>query len=110
MSYSNYYGIYKQIFDLEQKSITCNLHQNKYSNRDLASDLIPLVLAQWRKPNIKFQQPVIIGEKSLHYRLKTLWEKVENVAWGRTKAKVKEELILKLDELMDHMSSYNTFM
>ena len=93
--------IQKGILLKEQKSMTCNLHHNKYSNKDLASDLIPFVLAQWRKANVKFQQPVIIGEKSLYYRIKTLWEKVENVAWGRTKAKVKEELILKLDKLMD---------
>ena len=45
--------IQKGILLKEQKSITCNLRQNKYSNRDLASDLIPLVLAQWRKANIK---------------------------------------------------------
>ena len=63
--------------------------------------VFPLVLAQWKKANIKFQQPVIIGEKSPYYRIKTIWEKVENVAWGRTKAKVKEEVILKLDKLID---------
>ncbi|XP_065656719.1 uncharacterized protein LOC136082069 [Hydra vulgaris] len=93
--------IQKGILLKEQKNITCNLHHNKYSNKDLASDLIPFVLAQWRKANVKLQQPVIIGEKSLYYRIKTLWEKVENVVWKRTKAKVKEELLLKLDKLMD---------
>ena len=55
--------IQKGILLKEQKSITCNLRQNKYSNRDFASDVFQLVLSQWRKANVNFQQPVIIGGK-----------------------------------------------
>ena len=59
----------------EQKSITCNQRQNKYSNRDLASDLIPLVLVRWRKPNIKFQQQLISNKNSLgKSRKRCMWK------------------------------------
>ena len=38
--------IQKRILLKEQKNITYNLRQSKYPNKDLANDLIPLVLAQ----------------------------------------------------------------
>lgn len=44
-----------------------NIHQNKYSKRDLARNLVSLIFAKRRKANVKFQQPAIIGEKSLYY-------------------------------------------
>lgn len=100
--------IQRGILQKETKAIFFNLDMSKYTNREVAQDLTPLLIAQWTKSNAKFKSPIIIQEKSVVKKIVKLWETVEKVVWGRANKKIKEQLELDLDKLMDLTSCSHT--
>ena len=89
------------LFLKERKLLEENISKQNYTSQELARDLAPLIIAQWTKSNAKFTPPVIITEKALYARIEKLWDRVSDVVRGRAKPKVKKQVELELDKLMD---------
>ena len=75
--------------------------RTELSFNQLSKELVPLVLAQWERSNAKFSPPVVIQSKSLANKIERLWNRVENVAWGRSNKSENEKLMEVLDRLLD---------
>ena len=69
--------------------------------KQIASDLCPLVLGQWRKSNSKLAPPVIISEVSVVQKIQRFWDKVSDVLWNRVKQKDRKYVMDHLDTLFD---------
>ena len=74
---------------------------SSYSKKQIAKDLAPMILAQWHKSNNKFVPPVIMKLYSLEKKIEILWQRAEDVAWGRKGKKEKEKFDQDLDKLID---------
>ena len=84
----------------EKKLLEEDLSKTSYTKKELASDLAPLVLAQWTKTNYRFIPPVVIKENTLVKKIEKLWQTAEDFAWGR-KTKGEEAFLEKIDKLLD---------
>ena len=49
----------------ELKSIKLDIERKHYPVEDIAGDIAPLVIEQWRKANAKFSSPVVIETTSV---------------------------------------------
>lgn len=85
----------------ERKLLEENISNQNYTSKELSRDLAPLIVAQWSKSNAKFTPPVIVTEKAIHYRIEKLWDRVSDVVRGRAKPKVKKQVEMELDKVMD---------
>lgn len=72
-----------------------------YSSKEIASDLVPLVEAQWQKANVLFTAPVTVGRKSLAQKIERLLNRAINAAHGRGKTGERAEVENSLDRLFD---------
>ena len=68
---------------------------------EMMDQVVPCVMAQWHKANVKFAPPVIITEGSLKKRLIEAWSKVQVIARGKANKSLKETWEGKLDKLLD---------
>ena len=85
--------IQQGIFLRDQKFLFEDVAKNapSYSKKQIAKDLAPMILAQWHKSNNKFVPPVIMKQYSLEKKIEILWQRAEDVAWGRKGEKAKEK-------------------
>ena len=65
---------------LEQGSAKKDIHVS-----EIVKELVPLIVAQWHKSNVKFSPPVTIMEHSIKNKVERLWRKIEEVVRGRGK-------------------------
>lgn len=85
----------------ELKYCEQDVDKRNYPVKQIASDLCPLVLDQWRKSNANFIPPVIISEISVIQKIQRFWEKVSDVVWNRVKEKDRKYVMDHLDTLFD---------
>ena len=85
----------------ERLSIEEKRYDKDISVSEIVRELVPLILLQWHKSNAKFTPPVIVQEKSLVTKVERIWERVSNVARGRTKKSEKDKVMGMLDSLLD---------
>ena len=65
------------------------------------AQVVLLSFTQWHKSNNKFVPPVIMKQYSLEKKIEILWQRAEDVAWGRKGEKEKEKFDQNLDKLID---------
>ena len=82
-----------------------SLNQNSCKRADIKlqviKELATLITNQWHKSNCKFIPPVIITEASLIQKVRRLWDKAENICWGRVKSDIKVNFLNEIDSLFD---------
>ena len=95
--------IQQGIFLRDQKFLFEDVAKNapSYSKKQIAKDLAPMILAQWHKSNNKFVPPVIMKQYSLEKKIENLWQRAEDVAWGRKGKKETDKFDQDLDKLID---------
>ena len=91
----------KGILIQEQNLIKQEKNRNQLSINDLCELLAYEVQDQWRKSNEQFIEPVTVSQKSLKNRLKTYWKNAVDVANECSSKVVKDNLLQKLDRLLD---------
>ena len=85
----------------DHKLLVENVAKQYYSKVHLAMDLAPLILDQWTKSNHKFKSPITINKNSLRMRIMRIWQRAEEIAWGRMPQKVTDAFEKDLDKLLD---------
>ena len=85
----------------DEKHIIEGVAIGHYTKGQIARDLAPLVMAQWEKANPQFKTPVIIKENTLVKKIERLWQRAEDIIYGRKGKKDREILENYLDRLLD---------
>ena len=75
--------------------------KNHYQVDKVLNDILPSLLAQWKKANAKFERPVIIHVETIKIRLKKVWDQALKVAKGRVSLAEKQRFTSKLDKLFE---------
>ena len=83
------------------KVIEEGLDKGKYEVKEIMSDLLPLVKAQWVKASTKLDGKALLSDRQIHKKLIQLWKDTNDVAWGRVKQKKKDKILYSLDRLLD---------
>ena len=85
----------------EARLVEKDVAKHQYTVRQIATDLCPLVLAQWRKSNAKFSPPVIISEESVIRKIEQFWQRASEVAQDRAKQTSRQYVLDRLNKLFD---------
>ena len=72
-----------------------------YPAANLANDIYPEVLEQWRRANSAFISPIINSRVTIVKKIQQNWELAKNISLGRGKLDVKEAFASKLEKLFD---------
>ena len=86
---------------MQEDNLHNNIIRSKYPIKDMAKDLVQLILAQWQKSNIDFQPPVTKHEKTIADIIVAKWETLRKVSQKRANKKETENIINCLDKLFD---------
>ena len=70
------YALYLQ----EQKLLVEGINLHNYPTDEITGDVIPVLLSQWTRANVKFAPPVIISERRIKARIRNAWTKARNIA------------------------------
>ena len=90
-------GLLLQELRLVEKDVA----KHQYRVRQIATELCPLVLAQWRRSNAKFSPPVLIREASVIRKIEQFWERAREAAKGVGKQTRRQYVLDRLDRLFD---------
>ena len=92
------YGVFLQ----EKYKIEHDKDYRNYSIQDVAKDVLPSLLAQWKRANCEFKPPVIIQESSICRKIIKEWETARDISRKRISKKGQIEYFsIKLDKLFD---------
>ena len=86
----------KEKLMMEQGTAKKDIHM-----KESISEVVPLIVEQWKKSNSKFKYPVTIKEDSIRAKVERLWGRVEEVVRGRAKKAEKEKVEQLLDRVLD---------
>ena len=70
--------LYQKERSIEQESAKCNYHVV-----ELTRDMTVALMDQWRRANVNFKVPILIGEKAVQDKLKVAWETVQRIVWNK---------------------------
>ncbi|KAG7163873.1 putative leucine zipper transcription factor-like protein 1-like 6, partial [Homarus americanus] len=70
------------------------------------NDIVPGLLAHWRKANALFTEPVINTEVRIKSKMKALWNVALKVSMGNVNLQVKPKFMMKLDKLVDILTCH----
>ena len=77
------YGVFLQ----EKYKIEHDKDYRNYSIQDVAKDVLPSLLAQWKRANCEFKPPVIIQESSICRKIIKEWETARDISRKRISKK-----------------------
>ena len=72
-----------------------------YTIKEMAQDMVPMILAQWKKSKLSFVPPVNIGEVAVATKVDVLWKRFYSTARGNGKAGERMWVEESLDKLFD---------
>ena len=93
--------IIQRMLLLREEKNAQGVDMRNYTSKEMARDMVALVVAQWRKANLSFAPPIIIGENALAMKIEALWKRCNNTAMGRGKAAERKQVEEILDKLFD---------
>ena len=92
------YALYLQ----EQKLLVEGIKRHNYSTDEITGDVIPALLSQWTRANVKFAPPVVISERRIKERIRNAWTKARNIANRRCcRTPQVDQFSSSLDKLFD---------
>ena len=85
----------------QERLLVKEVERKHYPVTELAKDLAPLVIRQWRKSNANFKPLVVFEVRYIRRKIQTKWESLVDILNGRVKADVREKRLAELGTLFD---------
>ena len=110
---SNYVGPGKELLSSELPTVRdilrFGVRKRELSDQDrrhvevdqLVETMVTAVQENWQRANDLFKPPITNDPRTLHLKLRDLWNKAVRVSLGQGKLKDKERFTEKLDKLVD---------
>ena len=65
--------------------------------KEIVEEVVTRIFKQWQISNVLFKPPVTLTPWTVHQRIQTMWNKISDIVWLRTRVSLKQREELEIN-------------